>query len=282
MAERRKLFPPLAVIRSRVTRARSLSRAFSRRDAFQLAWGRRSPARAFETKVLPDPIFLRPGTIDIDVFEKVFLNREYEDPFGIRPVRIIDAGAHIGLAARYFANNNPESEIIAIEPMEENFSMLKKNIAGFSRITAIKTALWGERRRLTGSGQESWSYRMHESESEPETCMAETVPDLLRKMNWETADLLKLDIEGSERSVFCDHSDSWLGKIRCIAIELHDRFQPGCSHAFYTRISHRLISQEIRGENIFVHLKPQSNNTGKHLPNENPQYMTIEDKSIVA
>ena len=42
-------------------------------------------------------------------------------------------------------------------------------------------------------------------------------------------DLLKVDIEGAEKEVFgtCD----WIGSVRCLVIELHDRFKPGCREA---------------------------------------------------
>jgi hypothetical protein len=48
-------------------------------------------------------------------------------------------------------------------------------------------------------------------------------------MRIESIDLLKVDIEGAEKEVFaaCD----WMDSVRCLMIELHDRFKPGCSEA---------------------------------------------------
>jgi len=49
----------------------------------------------------------------------------------------------------------------------------------------------------------------------------------MRNFSIDYIDLLKIDIEGSEKEVFeaCD----WQDRLDSIVIELHDRFKPGCS-----------------------------------------------------
>ena len=66
-------------------------------------------------------------------------------------------------------------------------------------------------------------------------------------------DILKLDIEGSERELFSKNTD-WLDHVSVIIIELHDRFQPGCAKAVYQKLVERQFHQEVRGENIFIGL----------------------------
>jgi hypothetical protein len=51
-----------------------------------------------------------------------------------------------------------------------------------------------------------------------------SVPSLLWLMEWERFDLLKIDIEGSEKEVLGGHPP-WLEKVRCIIGE--DRFLAG-------------------------------------------------------
>jgi hypothetical protein len=46
----------------------------------------------------------------------------------------------------------------------------------------------------------------------------------------------------------------WLDCVSVITIELHDRYNEGCSGAFYKKICERNFAQEIRGENIFIRL----------------------------
>jgi hypothetical protein len=63
-------------------------------------------------------------------------------------------------------------------------------------------------------------------------------------------DILKLDIEGSEREVFQD-SDAWINKVGVIAVELHERIKVGCRRAFYNATNH-FEHEFIKGENVFV------------------------------
>jgi hypothetical protein len=60
-------------------------------------------------------------------------------------------------------------------------------------------------------------------------CRAISMRTLMSEMRMPSVDLLKVDIEGAEREVFenCD----WMQDIRCLMIELHDRFRPGCTEA---------------------------------------------------
>lgn len=46
-------------------------------------------------------------------------------------------------------------------------------------------------------------------------------------------DLLKLDIEGAEKEVFLHGSEEWLDQVDVIAVELHDRLEPGCRAALH-------------------------------------------------
>ena len=66
-------------------------------------------------------------------------------------------------------------------------------------------------------------------------------------------DVLKLDIEGSERELFLKDT-TWLNHVSIIAIELHDRYEPGCTRAVYQKLVERQFRQEVRGENVFIRL----------------------------
>ena len=72
------------------------------------------------------PLFLRLKTSDIEVYGKIFAGQEYRFEALKQPKVIVDAGANIGLASVFFANAFPEATIIAIEPEETNFTLLKK------------------------------------------------------------------------------------------------------------------------------------------------------------
>ncbi|MEK6809367.1 MAG: FkbM family methyltransferase, partial [Nanoarchaeota archaeon] len=73
------------------------------------------------------PLFLRPGTSDVPLLYHIFVEEEYNIKPKTKPSFIIDAGANVGFTAIYFANRFPKARIIAIEPEESNFKLLKKN-----------------------------------------------------------------------------------------------------------------------------------------------------------
>ena len=91
---------------------------------------------------LRHPFILRAGTSDVNVFEQIFVNREYDFKLHNYPGLIIDGGANIGLASIRFANKFPRAEIIAVEPDNSNFEMLIKNTANYENIRLIKSGIW--------------------------------------------------------------------------------------------------------------------------------------------
>lgn len=60
-------------------------------------------------------------------------------------------------------------------------------------------------------------------ENEPEDLVAIDMPTILDRVQSQYIDLLKIDIEGSERELFKEpECHRWLPRVRNIAIELHD------------------------------------------------------------
>jgi FkbM family methyltransferase len=196
--------------------------------------------------------------------EKVFVANEYCLPFEMSPRVVVDAGANVGMATLFFAAQFPDARILAIEPEGSNFDMLKQNCQGLSNVTAVQAALWPEERQLHLSDpfSQEWAYQVSSSESAPSISLGKvpaiTIGQILRRLNANRIDLLKLDIEGSELELFSNNAYQWLDQVQVIAIELHDWLRPGCAHAFYSALVSRRFVQEIRGENIFVNfLSPE-------------------------
>lgn len=206
------------------------------------------------------PIALRCATSDIICLRKVFLQEDYRSPFPIDPRIIIDAGANIGMATLFFAQQYPKAKIIAIEPERSNFQILQRNCAGLANVTLVEAALWPEHCTLTikDPQAEKWSFSVTAArpESEPNSrkVRALTIPDLLQEFHLDHIDLLKLDIEGAEKELFNANAGSWLGSVGQIVIELHDRLQTGCARSFYAALVPAPFAQEVRGENIFIKL----------------------------
>jgi FkbM family methyltransferase len=253
-------FSRLLSIRSTLTRylaAVGLSGLFCATEA----WAKGTTCE-FEVRRRHDvrhPIALRLPTADLATFEQVFKKGEYRFKTKTPPRVIVDAGAHVGLTAIYFANRFPDARIIAIEPEAKNFELLTRNIAHYPNSVAMHAALWdreGEL-RVVDPGMGTWGF-MTRGEAAQDTISAAfrhmisatTVAAVMRDHQLESIDILKIDIEGAEKEVFAD-STAWLGRVRAIIIELHDRLKPGCSRSFYNG-SNGFDHEQYRGESVFL------------------------------
>jgi FkbM family methyltransferase len=191
------------------------------------------------------PFTLRFPSSDIDTFEQIFVSNEYDFLVETQPGVIIDAGANVGLASIYFANRYPAAKIIAIEPENSNFVLLRENVAPYANIIPLQAALWhkNEEIDLVDPGRGKWGFVTQNRESEPNpaetspsaichTVKAVTVDRLMAEYALDRINILKIDIEGAEKEVF-SNTVSWIDKVDCIVIELHDRLRPGCLDSFY-------------------------------------------------
>lgn len=208
-------------------------------------------------------LLIRLGTTDVTVFNGIYCWREYDWKLQSSPRVIVDAGAYTGLSSVYFAMRYPEARIIAIEPSESNFEVLLRNTERFENVFPIHAALWAHTGSviLTDPGDGAWGLQIRENGDLPgadvelsgpsdHRVSSITVSDVIRGYGLDRIDLLKLDIEGSEREVFSD-CDSWIGKVDAICMELHDRFKAGCSRSFFKAIDEFPV-EFWRGENVLV------------------------------
>ena len=205
------------------------------------------------------PFFLRVPSSDVLAFEQIFINHAYDFEINRPPKTIIDAGANIGLASIYFSNKFPGSKIIALEPEESNFALLKQNVALYGNIIPVCGALWHEDGRidLVDPGLGEWGF-MTQAQDDVKQGYGEilheargmTVDTIMKKQGIEHIDILKIDIEGAEQEVFGNPS-SWIGKVDALIIELHDRMKPGCSRSFYEG-SKGFDNRWLRGENVYL------------------------------
>jgi FkbM family methyltransferase len=176
---------------------------------------------------------------DMDVFKQIFVEDEYACMRGLTAPRLIfDLGANVGYSSAYFLNVFPTASLVAVEPDPANFDVCRANLAPYSgRVQVICGAVWGRRSQLAlsrgtfGDGRE-WASEVVETteKSGLETVQGWDVPSLLELAGQEKIDLLKVDIEGSEISVFGPESSSWLPRVRNICIELHG---PKCDEVFF-------------------------------------------------
>jgi FkbM family methyltransferase len=202
------------------------------------------------------PVFLRPKTSDLHVFEQVFLREGYSQAACAAPKIIIDAGANIGLTSIYFANRYPDAQIYALEPDPSNFELLELNASKYPNIIPIKKALWkaNTRLKILDPTVPKWAVRVTDrngSDSEgSEWVEGTTVSDLMRTYRIQYIDILKLDIEGAEQEVF-GTANEWIDSVGMISAELHDCMRRGCSRAFYD-VTVDFNCEKRKGETVTV------------------------------
>jgi FkbM family methyltransferase len=188
------------------------------------------------------PLKFRPRTTDPWVFRQIFVELEYKPLTDIRDVRLVlDCGANVGYSSAFFLTQFPKSQVIAIEPDPDNFSLLEKNLAPYKgRFQAIRSAIWSRPAKLVLSEDRirprwEWARTVREAkEGEPGTIIATDIGTVLKESGFDRISILKIDIEGAEAIVFSSDYREWLPKVDNVAIELHDE---DCSSIFFKAIA---------------------------------------------
>lgn len=200
-------------------------------------------------------INLRRDTTDKATFFQVFLKRQYSMRFPIIPQVVIDGGANIGLFTLMIKNKFPCATIICIEPDPENFLMLQKNLVSYPNVFFENSGLWKNDGFLKIYDKHNKGKSAITVEEDPNgEIKGITIDAIMNKYAFDHIDILKLDIEGSEKYIFSDNFQSWLSKTKIIMIELHDQIEAGCSKAFFQALNHTIKSYSYSncGETVII------------------------------
>jgi FkbM family methyltransferase len=203
------------------------------------------------------PVYLRKNTSDIKTFQQVFHNKEYDLEINFEPKVIFDLGANVGLAAIYFKNRFPNATIVAVEPESANYEVMVKNTEKYSDIHCLKSGVWNKTTNLKihDRGYGNWGFITEEVNYEDaETVKAISIDGLMEKYSIQHIDILKIDIESSEKELFDENFEKWLPKVKIIVIELHDFMKEGCSRSFFKALTNYKFTMKYLGENIIVEM----------------------------
>lgn len=242
--------------RTVIGKARLYSNWFPRSTAFRYALlDRRGRSGTINIAYpgYPEPFRARLGSTDIVTFGHVIGDNCYSLPFDPgTPSWIIDAGANTGYSAVYFAQQYPSATVVAMEPDKGNFELLLYHADRYPNIVPVMAALWDVvgTVRLTDPGRGDWGFQVDDAASVGVEVPALTVEAIMEQFQIDKVDVLKVDIEGGERAVFTN-SRSWIDHVDQIAIELHDRFVPGCTGAFDAATTD-FVRRSARAEDVFV------------------------------
>ncbi|MFL5831938.1 MAG: FkbM family methyltransferase [Solirubrobacteraceae bacterium] len=154
------------------------------------------------------------------------------DVYGLRlpgppPSTIVDVGANVGYAAIRFARRYPAARLVCVEPEPTSRELLRANLE-LNGIAAsvFDVAVVGEAGayRIVAAPVPSGVAVAHAEHStaddEDDGVTGVTLGALLDRAGVDQADLVKLDIEGSEWSVFAD-APQWAARVGALVCELH-------------------------------------------------------------
>ncbi len=183
----------------------------------------------FSSKLPPFRIFYDNGeeyhVLKNEVFTDGVYYFETENP----SPKIIDAGAHIGLATLYFKKVYPAARVVAIEPNPETFPLLEKNVFenqldGVELHQVTLAAGAGEAEFFLDSSSHQWwstsgfSPRAWNGAQTTQSLLVKTEP--LATFLDEPIDFLKMDIEGAEQEVLLATGEK-IEQVRHLLLEFH-------------------------------------------------------------
>lgn len=156
----------------------------------------------------------------LNTYNEIFLNEIYRfNPSNDKKV-ILDCGANMGVSVLFFSVNYPRHRIVAFEPDEQIFRLLKKNVETFNlkNVELVKKAVWDKEETLEFYTDGGMGGRLQESYGSRIPKKVKTIR--LKEFLNSDVDFLKIDIEGAEGTILFDCKND-LATVNNIFFEYH-------------------------------------------------------------
>jgi FkbM family methyltransferase len=164
------------------------------------------------------------------ILGEVFHHNYYAPPPKVRDIKsIVDLGANAGFTSLYYSRLFPEATLIAVEPHPDNATMMRANfLLNNVRAEIVEAAcVVSDGRVQLEIHPMDYGHQIQESTESPKDATRKSVgvvgvsmPTLLSKFNVDEVSILKVDIEGYEKTLLNENAD-WLDCVRSIVIEWH-------------------------------------------------------------
>lgn len=179
-------------------------------------WPRREPGQ-----LLVDNKFLKYADMHSFYYQtrQIFGDKLYSFVCDSESPRILDCGAHIGLASLFFKEEYPKAVITAFEADSEIASLCRSNLDAFnhSDVRVEAAAVWTGNEGVTFSESKDDAGHVQSGAEGGATVPTVRLKDILEDKQYH---LLKLDVEGAEYKIIEDCGDT-LQNVECMVIEVH-------------------------------------------------------------
>ena len=184
-------------------------------------------------------VFYRPGTSDRGLVYEILIRKphkaEYHVDARVKPEIIVDIGANIGITSVWLNHQFPNAKIYCFEPMQDNFEILQKNIAGIANIQAFNFGLGnidGELDVFSNvDANNRGGFSIYQRDDDPDNLGTKTsaagkikirkAGEALAELGIGKIDLLKIDTEGAEYDILTSIPESFLQNCQWVMGELH-------------------------------------------------------------
>jgi FkbM family methyltransferase len=213
-------------------------------------------------------IRLRPFAGDLFVLYEVLMDRCYYIPDDIlqpdKVSTILDCGANIGITALYLASRYPKARVFCIEPNDDNFNALRHNTVAEPRIIPIHGAIVGRACKSVrlSMTRPAWGNFITEDDCGHEV-PAITIGQILKDYGIPRVDLLKVDIEGSEKEVFA--AGQFMQWVDFVVIELHGSYDLSRFSVDIAQWGFEAISPASRSDLRMVIARPSKDRIGDRV-----------------
>lgn len=181
-----------------------------------------SPGKIRKHKLFANSVYFKNPAEFLHGIDEIFIQELYRQTLPEQPL-ILDCGANIGLSVIYFKRMYPDAKVIAFEPDDENFALLKKNVESFrlKDVSLVNKAVWTEDTSLNFISEGSMSSRIDSSQNSRSGNKIEAIN--LGNFLDKKIDFLKMDIEGAEYEVIRS-AEAKLNMVTNLFLEYHGKY----------------------------------------------------------
>lgn len=188
----------------------------------RLGMARHHPADVYQLTTTFGPLWLRDNFGDITNLPGLLARGVYHWRELTGTGLILDVGANIGLAARWFARFNPGRPIVCCEPLPENIAMIRRNCPQAQIVAAAIGDAPGTVDLLTDADGVIASSIPTAWNSARRTFPLRTLDECAAEYGWGDVAVLKMDAEGMEPAILRG-ARQLLTRTARVAAETHGR-----------------------------------------------------------